>query len=68
MKIDKTNLFEIASVTAIENDLVTARRKSRVEDMLFHLGELVAVHAHTENDSLKQRCALLLGLDQQQAA
>jgi hypothetical protein len=58
----KTNakLFEVTSVTAIENDLVTARREGRFEDALHHLDEIFVIHTHTESEPTKARCAALL--------
>ena len=51
---------ETEMVAGVENDLIAARRESRFEDALFHLGELVAVHTNTEDGSLRARCATLL--------
>lgn len=51
---------EAEMVAGVENDLISARRGSRFEDVVFHLDELVAVHTHTEDDLLRARCAALL--------
>jgi hypothetical protein len=65
MKTINPEVLEAKMVTTIEKDLTTARRKNRAEGVLACLEEIVAVHMHTKNESLKQRCALLLGLEPQ---
>ena len=60
MKTINPKILEVESVAAIEKDLAAARRVGRFEDVLFHLGELVAVHMHTESEPLRLRCAQLL--------
>jgi hypothetical protein len=47
-------------ISAIEIDLVSARREGRFEDALHHLDEIFAVHKHTECDEARARCVVLL--------
>jgi hypothetical protein len=55
--VDQRDLFIIS---AIEVDLVAARRESRFEDALSCLDEILVHHKHTESDAVKARCAALL--------
>jgi hypothetical protein len=51
---------DIATISAIELDLVGARREGRFEDALHHLDEIFVFHMHTASDLIRARCAALL--------
>jgi hypothetical protein len=51
---------ELSIISAIEIDLVSARREGRFEDALHHLDEIFVVHKHTGCDAIRSRCAALL--------
>ena len=59
---------DVSIVSAIEVDLVAARRESRFEDALHHLDEIFVLHMHTDSDAIRSRCAALLAAPEQAAA
>lgn len=58
---------DVSALTAIESDLVSARREGRFEDVLHHLDEVFVVHKHTASEAIRTRCAALLGAPDQAA-
>ncbi|MFZ2160456.1 MAG: hypothetical protein WAV72_30650 [Bradyrhizobium sp.] len=51
---------DLSIISAIEIDLVSARREGRFEDALHHLDEIFVVHKHTDCDETRARCVVLL--------
>jgi len=51
---------DLSIISAIELDLVAARREGRFEDALHHLDEIFVLHKHTESNAAKVHCAALL--------
>jgi hypothetical protein len=56
---------EFSIISAIESDLVSARREGRFEDALHHLDEIFVMHEHTACEAIRSRCAALLGATEQ---
>jgi hypothetical protein len=51
---------DVSTLSAIEIDLVSARREGRFEDALHHLDEILVMHKHADCDAIRSRCAALL--------
>jgi hypothetical protein len=57
MNVDQRDL---SMLSAIEIDLLAARRRGRFEDVLYCLDEILVHHKYSESDAVKSRCADLL--------